>query len=102
MLTAGPTPHIETDAWGFRIDGTVGQGRELTSEEFQALPFQTVPCDIHGVTKWSKLGTTFGGVSMDACSRTSSRRATSPCSTRTAATPPTCRSPTPRAERPES
>ena len=26
---------------------------------------RTVPCDIHCVTKWSKLGTSFGGVSLD-------------------------------------
>ncbi len=24
VLTAGPTPRIDTDAWGFRIDGMVG------------------------------------------------------------------------------
>ena len=66
VLSAGPTPHIDTDAWGFRIDGMVGQEREWTWDEFQALPFETVPCDIHCVTKWSKLGTNFGGVSVDA------------------------------------
>ena len=38
---------------------------EWTWEEFHALPFETVPCDIHCVTKWSKLGTSFGGVSVD-------------------------------------
>src|SRR3954451_9825487 len=65
VLTAGPTPRIDTDAWGFRIDGMVGQEREWTWEGFQGLPFETVPCDIHCVTKWSKLGTNFGGVSVD-------------------------------------
>ena len=29
------------------------------------LEFEDVPCDIHCVTKWSKLGTSFRGVSMD-------------------------------------
>ena len=65
VLTAGPTPEISTDEWGFRIDGMVGEEREWTGAEFQALPFETVPCDIHCVTKWSKLGTSFGGVSVD-------------------------------------
>jgi DMSO/TMAO reductase YedYZ molybdopterin-dependent catalytic subunit len=65
VLTAGPTPYIEPDVWGFRVDGMVSQERELTWEEFHALPFETVPCDIHCVTKWSKLGTSFGGVSVD-------------------------------------
>jgi DMSO/TMAO reductase YedYZ molybdopterin-dependent catalytic subunit len=65
VLTAGPTPRIEPDDWGFRIDGMVGREREWTWDEFHQLPFQTVPCDIHCVTKWSKLGTNFGGVSVD-------------------------------------
>jgi DMSO/TMAO reductase YedYZ molybdopterin-dependent catalytic subunit len=65
VLTAGPTPRIDTDAWLFRIDGMVGHKRELTWEEFHRLPFETVPCDIHCVTKWSKLGTSFGGVPVD-------------------------------------
>jgi DMSO/TMAO reductase YedYZ molybdopterin-dependent catalytic subunit len=65
VLTAGPTPRIERDEWGFRIDGMVRLEREWTWEEFHGLPFETVPCDIHCVTKWSKLGTNFGGVSVD-------------------------------------
>jgi DMSO/TMAO reductase YedYZ molybdopterin-dependent catalytic subunit len=65
VLTAGPTPRIELDDWGFRIDGMVSEPREWTAAEFRALPFETVPCDIHCVTKWSKLGTSFGGVSLD-------------------------------------
>jgi hypothetical protein len=65
VLTAGPTPGIAPDEWSFRIDGMVGQKREWTWEEFHRLLFEQIPCDIHCVTKWSKLGTNFGGVSMD-------------------------------------
>src|SRR4051794_7715473 len=65
VLTAGPTPRIEHDEWRFRIDGMVANPSEWTREQFDALPFETVPCDIHCVTKWSKLGTSFGGVSLD-------------------------------------
>ncbi len=65
VLTAGPTPQISTDDWSFRIDGMVGQEREWTWDEFHQLAVETVPCDIHCVTKWSKLGTSFGGVSVD-------------------------------------
>ncbi|HEY6775451.1 MAG TPA: sulfite oxidase-like oxidoreductase [Thermoleophilaceae bacterium] len=65
VLTAGPTPRIEPGEWGFRIDGMVGRELEWTWDEFHELPFETVPCDIHCVTKWSKLGTNFGGVSVD-------------------------------------
>src|SRR3954447_24559214 len=65
VLTAGPTPRIEPDKWRFGIDGMVANPTEWTREQFDALPFETVPCDIHCVTKWSKLGTSFGGVSLD-------------------------------------
>ena len=65
VLTAGPTPQVDPEDWGFRIDGMVAQEREWTCAEFRELPFENVPCDIHCVTKWSKLGTSFGGVSVD-------------------------------------
>jgi len=66
VLTAGPTPDVPTETWRFRVDGMVSAPREWTWDEFAKLPFETVPCDIHCVTKWSKLGTSFGGVSVDA------------------------------------
>jgi DMSO/TMAO reductase YedYZ molybdopterin-dependent catalytic subunit len=65
VLTAGPTPRVDTEAWTFRIDGMVGAQQEWSWDDFHALPWETVPCDIHCVTKWSKLGTSFGGVSVD-------------------------------------
>jgi DMSO/TMAO reductase YedYZ molybdopterin-dependent catalytic subunit len=65
VLTAGPTPHVETDAWRLRIDGMVDTPGEWTWDQFNALPQEAVPCDIHCVTKWSKLGTSFNGVSVD-------------------------------------
>ena len=66
VLTAGPTQFIDTDPWTFTIDGMVGAARRWTWGEFHKLPFENVPCDIHCVTKWSKLGTRFAGVSLDA------------------------------------
>jgi DMSO/TMAO reductase YedYZ molybdopterin-dependent catalytic subunit len=65
VLTAGPTPRIARDEWRLRIDGMVGQPREWSWETFHELAFETVPCDIHCVTKWSKLETSFRGVSLD-------------------------------------
>lgn len=65
VLTAGPTPSVDPDDWVFRIGGDVAQERHWTAQEFRLLPFETIPCDIHCVTKWSKLGTEFGGVSLD-------------------------------------
>lgn len=65
VLTAGPTPNVTTDAWSFSVDGMVTSPRTLTWDELHELPFEEVPCDIHCVTKWSKLGTSFGGVVVD-------------------------------------
>jgi DMSO/TMAO reductase YedYZ molybdopterin-dependent catalytic subunit len=66
VLTAGPTPKVDTASeWSLRIDGMVSSEQEWSWEEFGALEFEDVPCDIHCVTKWSKLGTSFRGVSMD-------------------------------------
>ncbi len=66
VLTAGPTPKLAPEEWGFRIDGMVNHEREWTWAEFGELPFEEIPCDIHCVTKWSKLGTSFRGVPVDA------------------------------------
>ncbi|HEY6780037.1 MAG TPA: sulfite oxidase-like oxidoreductase [Thermoleophilaceae bacterium] len=65
VLTAGPTPQVDSAAWAFRIDGMVGQQREWSWQDFEQLPSEQIPCDIHCVTKWSKLDTSFGGVSVD-------------------------------------
>jgi DMSO/TMAO reductase YedYZ molybdopterin-dependent catalytic subunit len=66
VLTAGPTPRIDTASWSFKIDGLVRRPQEWSWAQWGQLPIETVPCDIHCVTKWSKLGTSFGGVSLDA------------------------------------
>jgi DMSO/TMAO reductase YedYZ molybdopterin-dependent catalytic subunit len=66
VLTAGPTPEISTsEEWSLRVDGMVGEEREWSWEEFGELESEEVPCDIHCVTMWSKLGTSFRGVSVD-------------------------------------
>src|SRR4026209_682888 len=53
VITAGRARHGERERWGFRMGGMVGAQQEWTWEEFHVLPFETVPCDIHCVTKWS-------------------------------------------------
>jgi DMSO/TMAO reductase YedYZ molybdopterin-dependent catalytic subunit len=65
VLSAGPTPRIPLDRWDFTITGLIDQPRSWTWEQFDALPKETVTHDIHCVTKWSKLGTTWTGVSLD-------------------------------------
>jgi DMSO/TMAO reductase YedYZ molybdopterin-dependent catalytic subunit len=61
VLSAGPTPHVPLDQWRL----TVGGERSWSWQEFRALPSETVTVDIHCVTSWSKLGTTWEGVSVD-------------------------------------
>ena len=64
VLSAGPTPHTRLSDWTFSIEG--GQSPvSWTWQEFQALPTETVTVDIHCVTRWSKLDTSWKGVSLD-------------------------------------
>ncbi len=65
VLSAGPTPHSPLDGWSFTISGAVDEPVSWRWEEFMALPPETFTVDIHCVTKWSKLGTTWTGVSVD-------------------------------------
>ena len=64
VLSAGPTPHTPLAEWTFSV--VSGDERlAWTWEEFQALPSEEVTVDIHCVTRWSKLDTTWEGVSVD-------------------------------------
>jgi len=65
VLTAGPTPRVDTDEWSFTLEGLVAKPRTWSWEEAHGLPGSTFAGDIHCVTRWSKLGTSFAGVSMD-------------------------------------
>ena len=65
VLSAGPTPHTPLDEWSFALLAEGEQLRSWTWDEFRALPSETVTVDIHCVTKWSKLDTTWEGVSVD-------------------------------------
>jgi DMSO/TMAO reductase YedYZ molybdopterin-dependent catalytic subunit len=65
VLSAGPTPRVELDRWEFVITTESGQRQAWNWAQFQALPTQDVTVDLHCVTKWSKLGTPWRGVSLD-------------------------------------
>ena len=65
VLTAGPTPQISTDEWSFTIEGLVGKPRTWNWDQAHELTGSTFEGDIHCVTRWSKLGVNFGGVSVD-------------------------------------
>lgn len=65
VLSAGPTPRISLASWDFALQGADGQRIRWTWDEFNALPHTTVTTDIHCVTKWSKFGTAWEGISID-------------------------------------
>jgi DMSO/TMAO reductase YedYZ molybdopterin-dependent catalytic subunit len=64
VLSAGPTPHTPLDAWTFSIVAG-DERRTWTWDELVDLPSETITVDIHCVTRWSKLDTTWQGVSVD-------------------------------------
>jgi DMSO/TMAO reductase YedYZ molybdopterin-dependent catalytic subunit len=65
VLSAGPTPHTPLATWDFTLHGVDGNAARWSWEEFQALPRTQITTDIHCVTKWSKFGTRWEGVSVD-------------------------------------
>jgi len=65
VLSAGPTPKVDLDTWDFRVDGHVARPQRWTWSQFLALPRETPRVDIHCVTKWSKLDTTWEGVALE-------------------------------------
>jgi DMSO/TMAO reductase YedYZ molybdopterin-dependent catalytic subunit len=65
VLSAGPTPHVPQDRWEFTITNEAGHKTTWSWSQLLALPSQTPTVDIHCVTSWSKLGTTWRGVSLD-------------------------------------
>jgi len=65
VLTYGPTPRIDIDAWRLSINGNVHKPTELTWRQFNDLPKSRMDTDIHCVTRWSKLGMQWEGVSLD-------------------------------------
>ena len=65
VLSAGPTPRTPLSEWDFTLVGEIDEPLRWTWEQFLALPSEKVTRDIDCVTKWSKLGTTWRGVSVD-------------------------------------
>jgi DMSO/TMAO reductase YedYZ molybdopterin-dependent catalytic subunit len=62
VLTYGPNPPYELKTWSLSVDGEVEAPFALTWDELHALPQHEVTVDIHCVTRWSKLDTTWRGV----------------------------------------
>lgn len=64
VLHYGDVPSIDTDDWQLRIWGLVENEIELNLVQFNELPRVNVKCDMHCVTRWSRLNNLFTGVSI--------------------------------------
>lgn len=63
VLHYGETPRYASLAhWSLRVFGLVEQERTFTWDELMALPTNRQTVDIHCVTRWSKLDTTWTGI----------------------------------------
>jgi DMSO/TMAO reductase YedYZ molybdopterin-dependent catalytic subunit len=65
VLSAGPTLHIALEKWEFTIDDGTNVLRRWNWKSFRELPTENITVDLHCVTRWSKLGTHWEGVSLD-------------------------------------
>ena len=62
VLHYGSTPNTDLASWDFKVFGEVDSPFTLTWAEFKALPRKMVGTDIHCVTRWTKLDTSWEGV----------------------------------------
>ena len=65
VLSAGPTEHVPLDQWEFVVDDGASALKRWNWKSFRDLPAERVTADIHCVTRWSKFGTSWEGVSLD-------------------------------------
>jgi DMSO/TMAO reductase YedYZ molybdopterin-dependent catalytic subunit len=65
VLSAGPTPRVDTRKWELKIRAEDGTEHAWDWAAFRRLPSEDIRVDLHCVTKWSKLGTGWRGVSVD-------------------------------------
>jgi DMSO/TMAO reductase YedYZ molybdopterin-dependent catalytic subunit len=63
VLDAWGPPAIDVETWTLRVFGLVGKPVEWNWREFLALPRIRVFSDFHCVTRWSRLGNIWEGVS---------------------------------------
>lgn len=63
VLDAFGSPQIDASTWSLRLFGAVEQEQRWSLSEFRSLPRIKVFSDFHCVTKWSRLGNLWEGVS---------------------------------------
>ena len=62
VLTYGRNPRYDLETWSLSLHGEVERPYSVRWDELLALPQTTLTTDIHCVTRWSKLDTTWTGV----------------------------------------
>jgi DMSO/TMAO reductase YedYZ molybdopterin-dependent catalytic subunit len=62
VLHYGNVPKVNLVTWDLAVDGLVDQPLRLTHDEFLKLPRRVVKADVHCVTRWSMLDSTWEGV----------------------------------------
>jgi DMSO/TMAO reductase YedYZ molybdopterin-dependent catalytic subunit len=62
ILHEGDVPEYDLASWKLRVFGEVEQEKTFSFDELLALPQTKVQCDIHCVTRWSKLDTDWEGI----------------------------------------
>jgi len=63
VLHYGDVPKVDLAQWDFQIWGEVRQPWKCNWDAFRALPWVNLQCDIHCVTRWSRLNNLFSGPS---------------------------------------
>ena len=63
VLDAFGVPRLDLSQWSLRIFGLVERELTFSLAEFQSLPRVRVFADMHCVTRWSRLGNLWEGVS---------------------------------------
>jgi DMSO/TMAO reductase YedYZ molybdopterin-dependent catalytic subunit len=63
VLHYGRVPSVPLERWRLEVEGLVENSRAWTWEEFRSLPRVKVFSDFHCVTRWSRLGNLWEGVS---------------------------------------
>ena len=65
VLSAGPAPRVAVEDWTFTLKVGPRPVKVWSWTEFNALPRSTMTRDIHCVTSWSKLDTSWEGILVD-------------------------------------
>jgi DMSO/TMAO reductase YedYZ molybdopterin-dependent catalytic subunit len=65
VLSAGPTPRVTQEQWEFTLTTEAGVAKTWNWQQMLDLGVEDIHTDIHCVTSWTKLGTSWRGVSLD-------------------------------------